>query len=376
MLHFKTLTLENFGPYLGVQHIDLKVSGNSPVIVVYGENTLGKTQLFGALRWCLYGSFESSQVKEAADREVVERLNRLAARSGDNTLRVSLVFTDGQHDYQLTRSATVSGGSAETALDLRVDASVVAAANIAQTIGGLLHPQISDFFLFDAETLKRFYERLNDARERAFIQESIEQVLGVPALQLAQNDVGGLATDALSRQAKTLKAVDEAQKVRARLAALADEDASLEKTRSELFLDLGKAEDELKEVRDRLKTMAGIEADLREQETLEVQARDADREKGALLAEMKTLLANGWITPLAVRLREELRKVEGVNNRAAEGAAELAAAKARVDVLRDQASGGACPTCQQALPLPGREHAQTLAEAEEVWAKMMARTGQ
>jgi DNA sulfur modification protein DndD len=375
VLHFRSLTLENFGPYLGVHKIDLQVSETAPVVVIYGENTLGKTQLFGALRWCLYGSFESSQGPDAAARETVQRLNRLAAAANDNTLKVTLLFSDGRREYTLTRSATIVDGRADTSLDLRVDASVVAAANIAQTIGGLLHPQISDFFLFDAETLKRFYERLNDARERAFIRESIEQVLGVPALQLAQNDVATLATDALGRQAKTLKAVSESQKVRARLKALADEDASLEKTRSELFSDIAKAEVQLKEVREQLKNMAGVEADLREQETLQVQARDAERERERLLAEMKNLLASGWTSPLAVRLTEELRKVEAANTRANEKSSELAAAKARVDVLRDQSSGGVCPTCEQALPLPGPEHAQVLADAEAAWAKLMAETG-
>lgn len=375
VLQLKDIMLENFGPYLGVQRIDLRVTEASPVIVIYGENTLGKTQLFAALRWCLYGSFHSAQNVEAANREAVQRLNRMASRAGDRTMRVALSFTDGAHEYALTRVASISNGHADVLSDLRVDASVVAASNIAPTIGGLLHPQIADFFLFDAETLQRFYERLNDARERSFIRQSIEQVLGVPALQLVQSDVAALATDALGRQAKTLKAVDESRRMQARLQQLINEATSLEKTRRELFDDLGKAETQLKEVQEQLKSMSGIEADLREQETLQVQARDAERDRDQLLSEMRTLLASAWTSPLTARLTEELHKVEASNSRAAEAALDLGTAKARVDVLRDQGSGGLCPTCDQPLPLPGPEHAERLAEAEAAWVQLISHTG-
>ena len=49
------LTLNNFGPYFGTQSLDLDVSDNAPIILVYGENERGKTSLLRAIRWCLYG---------------------------------------------------------------------------------------------------------------------------------------------------------------------------------------------------------------------------------------------------------------------------------------------------------------------------------
>src|ERR1019366_9909807 len=49
------LTLNNFGPYFGNQTLNLDVSDNAPIILVYGENERGKTSLLRAIRWCLYG---------------------------------------------------------------------------------------------------------------------------------------------------------------------------------------------------------------------------------------------------------------------------------------------------------------------------------
>ena len=79
-LQFKRVTIKNFGPYQATQTLDLTTSADSPVVLIYGENTLGKTQLFSALRWCLYGTFTPQQPKAHARIELPERLNRAAAR--------------------------------------------------------------------------------------------------------------------------------------------------------------------------------------------------------------------------------------------------------------------------------------------------------
>ena len=89
--------------------------------------------------------------------------------------------------------------------DLRIGPTVVQQARSRPRSGGCCIPQISEFFLFDGELLKDFYDRLNTDRERDFIRGSIDTVLGIPALQLAERDVSILTDDALQRQTKALK---------------------------------------------------------------------------------------------------------------------------------------------------------------------------
>ncbi|ANV89128.1 hypothetical protein AWQ22_16190 (plasmid) [Picosynechococcus sp. PCC 7117] len=52
---FKTLILENFGPYSGRQTLDLTPTETSPIILIGGMNGGGKTTLMDALRLVLYG---------------------------------------------------------------------------------------------------------------------------------------------------------------------------------------------------------------------------------------------------------------------------------------------------------------------------------
>ena len=106
------------------------------------------------------------------------------------------------HKYHLTRTADFDGRLPRVSADLRVDSTVFQQASIDAEIGRLLHPQISEFFLFDGELLRDFYDRLNRDRERDLLRESIDNVLGIPALQLAERDVSVLTEDVLERQAK------------------------------------------------------------------------------------------------------------------------------------------------------------------------------
>ena len=63
------LTLNNFGPYFDTQSMDLDVSNNAPIILVYGENERGKTSLLRAIRWCLYAEVHNQGGSLMDERE-------------------------------------------------------------------------------------------------------------------------------------------------------------------------------------------------------------------------------------------------------------------------------------------------------------------
>ena len=216
-LRFESVSLRNFGPYRQINELNLETEPSAPIVVIHGENTLGKTSLFRALRWCLYGSPEAAKTPIQAARNLAEYLNRPAHREGETDMQVSMRFTADNHTYHLVRTAIFDDGPPRVSADLRVDSTVIQQASIELEIGRLLHPQISEFFLFDGELLKDFYDRLNSDRERDLLRESIDNVLGIPALQLAQQDVSLLTEDVLQRQTKVLNNQTEAANSRRQL---------------------------------------------------------------------------------------------------------------------------------------------------------------
>lgn len=91
-LKFESLSLKNFGPYRRIDNLDLATDPDAPVVVIHGENTLGKTQLFSALRWCLYGGLLPQQDSAQAMPYLERRFNNPARRDGESAMEVVLKF--------------------------------------------------------------------------------------------------------------------------------------------------------------------------------------------------------------------------------------------------------------------------------------------
>jgi DNA sulfur modification protein DndD len=354
-LQFESLSVRNFGPYRRIDNLDLTTQSDAPVVLIHGENTLGKTQLFSALRWCLYGGFLPQQDPAQALPLLERRFNSPARREGESTMEVGLKFRVDGEVYALTRTAKFGNQGTQVSADLRIGPTVIPRANIEAEIGKQLHPQISEFFLFDAELMQRFYDRLNTDRERGFIRDSIETVLGIPALQRAATDVSDLAQDAMKRQATAAKNQSESERIKRRLAKLADEQQSSEKERAELVEVLAKAETELRQVRDQLKVVEGLQTDIREQEMYEAQIKSGEQTEIALRNDMKRLLSEGWRSPLLGKLRARLAEAQERNDAARAQQKAITKARSRVEVLQDRIKGRDCEMCGQTLPPPDAE---------------------
>ncbi|MGO4359323.1 AAA family ATPase [Terrabacter sp. RAF57] len=365
-LRFEGVSLKNFGPYREIDDLSLSTEPESPVVVIHGENTLGKTSLFRALRWCLYGAPEAGKTATDSARGLSQYMNRPARAEGETDMQVGISFSANGAQYRLTRTATVDGeGAPRVTADLRIGADVVQPASIDAEIGRLLHPQISEFFLFDGELLRDFYDRLNSDRERELLRNSIESVLGIPALQRASRDIGVMRGDVMTRQAKAMKNEREAENAKRQLRELRSRQESLEKDRSDITSSLRKAELDLEDVRERIAAVDDLKADAREMEGLEAQIRGAEAEEKALREEMRGLLARGWLAPASSRLTEALLGVQTKNDAAQHKQSEIQTARDRVDLLQKQIKGGTCPRCHQELPPPDAATQQDLADAEE-----------
>ncbi len=374
-LHFDTVSLRNFGPYRDVSNLELTTTPTAPVVLIHGENTLGKTQMFSAIRWCLYGSFEPQQSVAVATNQLQSRFNNIAAREGEDRLEVTLTFTANGQPYVLTRTARCWTGPPQVTADLRIGPAVIQHGAINNEIGRLLHPQISEFFLFDAELMKRFYDRLATERERGFIRERIESVLGIPALQLAERDISILAHDARDRQTKASRGVSDAERLNKQLRSLKNDQERYEREKSELAEVQRDANTGISELQEKLRTVESLQADLREQEMLDAQVNGGDTEEARLKTEMKQLLSDGWLAAVSGKLQGALALIERENNVAVQHQLQVGEVRAEVEMLSEQTRGGACPTCRQQLPPATDDTRRKLAEAEQRLAAILRKTG-
>ncbi len=208
------LTLENFGPYKGIQEIAFPTDEQRPVMVVYGDNMRGKTSFLNAIRWCLYG-----QALDRLSRELdlLKLINLEAQREQEYRMAVRMTFSASGSEYELARSVepleyvAVPKSNAHFRQDvwLKRNGNALRADEVELCINSFIPHQVSRFYLFDGELLQEYETLLvEDSQHGQRIKDAIEQVLGVPALVNGRDESKDLLKKAQAIQVRELKHID------------------------------------------------------------------------------------------------------------------------------------------------------------------------
>ena len=351
------LTLNNFGPYFGTQSLDLDVSDNAPIILVYGENERGKTSLLRAIRWCLYGEVLNQGGTLMDEREFANYDARDRKEPFD--VFVEIEFEDQgvksilkrwmkvkENDLEDIRIDTLSKG-----VDLRPNnGNPVAEKDIPEQISRMLHKDISDFFLFDGETLTRFEQRLRSAdTSAALVRTSIEKVLGLPALQLLSRDIETLASEANKEVQRVAKKSADNEKV------LKDIDACSTAMNNKLndLMELhriGKQlEDEKLELEKQLAKVDSIKEAFHERKSIRETKSDLLRDISEIKDQIKGRISESWWAPAMPMLKEKAAAIDSMLADNTQLLTEINELQRKKLDLQMQVSTKKCSSCQQVV---------------------------
>ena len=78
---FEKILIQNFGPFYGIQEIDITLEGKKNITLILGQNQTGKTSFLRAIIWCLFGTL----IKDDGNQSV-EPLNNHAERMALSSL--------------------------------------------------------------------------------------------------------------------------------------------------------------------------------------------------------------------------------------------------------------------------------------------------
>ncbi len=359
-MKLNAITLENFGPFYHKHSLALQVTPSAPVVIVHGENMRGKTSLLNAIRWCLYGSAHG---RGGRAKESYRLISYDALDDGDFHMSVTLEFEHEGHEYTLerhvqSRSRPQSDADLTPTVHLRRDGHFVPQGEVQEVVRDILHEDISRFFLFDGEMLDEFEVLLFTAgRASDLVKQSIEQILGLPALQHAVRDLEALHRTAESRQLRAVQQkrknealVAKAQQVQSDIDAI---DKDLEALRGRRT-SLDASRSQLAERRDEF---AEIQADVRELEQLEEACEDIKNKVTAETEACQVLLSEAWWEPAARQAVALVATAEADLQRVSNALADWAAGRQRIRALRELLERGACPVCGS---LPPRDKLETL----------------
>lgn len=353
-IKFNQLSLTNFMPFYGNNYLDF--SGSNPVTVIYGENMWGKTSILNAIRWSWYGIIldrfnNRIPRKKLINWEIIEQ--------GNYTVQVGLTFSVDDDEYILTRKIQPKyetrilekDSEFEELLFLTKNERTVKTTDVQPLLNSLMPQSVSSFFLFDGERLNEFEQLLLDPDSQSVtIQESIENILGLPALSNAITDIGANHKDAAKRQ-RGLAAKDLAAESFVGMAERTE--ASIENTEADiqrLAEQKVNISGEVSQLDKELRATAGIETEVLRLNEIKSNIKQAVDDLSKMEGERKSLLATGWrdlVSPLISQRINELREEQTEYIKNVEKVGELRAQLKQTDELL---SSRQCPLCTQLYP--------------------------
>lgn len=201
-MKLERITLENFRQYYGRQRLEFSRDQQRNVTVVEGINGAGKTSLFLAINWCLYGiSFENVRVienvgelasKEATSRAEVGELIRTS---------VELTFFHNGGRYLVRRAlqgikqehgdVNWYDGDEFTMMSTRPDGQAERVSNPIGMMNSVLPVNVREYFLFDGEKIDNFAKP--EAADQ--VKQAIYLVLKLEILDRSRRHLDSVATE-------------------------------------------------------------------------------------------------------------------------------------------------------------------------------------
>lgn len=345
------LTMERFGPYYSRQAIEFK--GRRPVMLVHGGNMFGKTSILNAIRWALYG--------KALDRfgepmPLTKLINQDASEAGNWTMSVGLKFEEDGDRFELVRAVQAKDPTIkprgdsdfEEKLFMQRGGRHLNADEIQTELNRMMPEQISRFFLFDGELLNDYEVLLSSPDKQAQeIKDSIEHILGVPAITNVIEDLKISLKDASKRQ-NVLAKRDQDAKVYANLAA--DLEAAIDRLTADVGELTGQLEEgrkHQKELDDELTKTAGVEAEAETLRDINVRLANLADEQATKEKERAARLTGAWRDLVQPKVRARLAALRAESEKHLAALRELEGVSREIATLDALLTGGVCPTCGQ-----------------------------
>lgn len=353
MLHFRKLTLENFGPYKGFQEIDF--TSEDGVTIIWGNNGKGKTTLLNVFRYALFGKVQGRGAKNHSLKQIA---NWESFEDGEYGFKVILKMDNDGIDYELTRQFVVKELISKPEKDsdyreevfLKRGTSILSPDERTHSLKALMPEKVSRFFLFDGELLQEYEELLSDENSIGTkIKEAIETILGVPVLtnglidtREAVNEYSKQKSKAAQKDQKTQLLGNALEAKQVELKTHEDELANLRQKLSEFTDDKQALEEELKQTEK-------VRDWLNEKDRLTDTVERKKVTRATKLNEMKELTKIAWQGMLSQRIKAVLEDLNTEIKIYEDKRSKHLISEQLIQEIKKGCETGLCPICEQPL---------------------------
>lgn len=222
-MKFTQLELKNWAVFRGITTIPLESTSEKPIILIKGNNDMGKTSLFYAIKYALYGHEGLLSHPKVNYRRIQEWPNFYSANEGEGELCVelsmqvennSIIRIQRKRKFRQTpigEEITVSPEDELTIFENDKPSTTVGKTNkeINRWIQIHILPiDASQFFLFDGEVIQKYTESPSEN-----VQKAIEQVLGLSEIRNAENNLSRLLEDIQEERSRKARLESKDQKM-------------------------------------------------------------------------------------------------------------------------------------------------------------------
>ena len=290
-MKLEEITLRNFRQYYGEQKIEFATSRERNVTVIHGVNGAGKTSLFLALNWCLYGEgteglnlINKRAQAEAADGDYVE-------------MSVEVIFKHQGERYIAHREMKVRKEESRwipyepvfTLTRIRTDGQSRTVNNPINLLNSILPADARTYFFFDGEKIDDFAKP--EAAEE--VKDAIYNVLKLEVLERAIRHLGHVAGE--YRRELNRMSTGNLRRFVEREGELRKERDDLVKKKETLREENRHLELQLRDIEARLKDLEGAKALQEKRELLEQQLRALEQQYDEGEAKIKSIVTQGAI---------------------------------------------------------------------------------
>ena len=191
-MKIKSLELKNFRPYYGDVKAIFPTADNSSICLIHGLNGYGKTSLFMALNWCLYGHEKLN--------DVYEFFNIKARAENNPVMSVKMILDDDAQEVTVlrriqcnrqVRSIRDLGNSDLSIFENGIRRQTPDMTILQEVVNSILPREASQFSFFDGEKIE-IYSSDNSTQAT---QDAISSVLGLSLLARSKEDLEKISLD-------------------------------------------------------------------------------------------------------------------------------------------------------------------------------------
>jgi DNA sulfur modification protein DndD len=230
-MKFTEIELTNWAVYRETSTIQFDSTSEKPIILINGNNDKGKTSLFYAIKYALYGEKGIMTHTKENYRKVSEWANFYSAKEGDGELCVELSIQREDNSViriQRKRKFFQTPTGEEITISREDELTIFENSEPLTTAGKnvremdrwiqihILPIDASQFFLFDGEVIQKYTQSPGPS-----VQKAIQQVLGLSEITNAQKSLAKLLESVQDERTKKARIETKDKKIQNELEVIA-----------------------------------------------------------------------------------------------------------------------------------------------------------